>query len=133
MIAGIGTMRMLLRACMVGQALGAMLLWINLTPLLSFLGLALIGLASAPIFPSLIATTPDRLHKTHVANAVGFQIAAAVLGQSLLPALAGFLARRFGLQIIAPMLLFAALLLLLLFEGLLVIHLKESRNTEVTV
>jgi fucose permease len=125
MIAGKGTMRTLLRVCMAGQALGAALLWINFTPIVSFLGLTLIGVASAPIFPSLIATTPERLNKNHVANAVGFQIAAAVLGQSILPALVGFFARRFGLEVIGPALLLITLLLLLLFEGLIVAHAKK--------
>ncbi len=118
-------MRTLLRVCMAGQAAGAALLWMNFTPLLGFLGLTLIGLASAPIFPSLIATTPERLNKNHVANAVGFQIAAAVLGLSVLPALIGFFARRFGLEVVGPALLLIALLLLLLFEGLIVAHAKK--------
>jgi hypothetical protein len=51
--------------------------------MLSFVGLAWIGLALAPIFPVLIATTPERLGNVHTASAVGFQIAAAVRGQSL--------------------------------------------------
>lgn len=130
MIAGRGRMRTLLRVCMAGQAAGAALLWINFTPLFSFLGLTLIGLASAPIFPSLIATTPERLNKKHVANAVGFQIAAAVLGLSVLPALIGFFARRFGLEVIPPAVLIAALLLILFFEGLFFIHLKNPPAQE---
>lgn len=124
-IAGRWRMRTLLRVCMAGQAAGATLLWINPTPLLGFLGLTLIGLASAPIFPSLIATTPERLNKNHVANAVGFQIAAAVLGLSVLPALIGFFARQFGLEVVGPALLLIVLLLLLLFEGLIVTQAKK--------
>ena len=71
------------------RGLGATLIWLNITSTLSFVGLALIGLALAPIFPSLIATTPERLGTAHTANGVGFQIAAAVLGQSLLPGMSG--------------------------------------------
>jgi fucose permease len=84
--------------------------------MLSFVGLALIGLALAPIFPSLIATTPARLGNAHTANGVGFQIAAAVLGQSLLPGMLGMLARHHGLEMVAPALLAAALVLLVLYE-----------------
>jgi MFS family permease len=130
LIAGMIPARLLISCCILGQTLGAGLLWTNFTPLLGFLGLVLIGLASAPIFPSLIATTPERLTQNHVANAVGFQIAAAVLGLSLWPALVGFLARRFGLEIISPALLFDALLLLLLFEGLTFVHLKRPLTPE---
>ena len=50
----------LLRLCLFHLALGTTLLWLNPTSTLSFLGLALMGLSCAPIFPSLIATTPER-------------------------------------------------------------------------
>jgi fucose permease len=109
---------LLLRICIMGMACGAALIWINLTDLVSFLGLVLIGLFCAPVFPSMIATTPARLGKAHTANAVGFQMAAAVLGQSLLPAGIGVFARRNGLEIVAPLLFVAAMLLLALYEML---------------
>lgn len=109
----------LLRGCILGQIIGALLLWGNLSRLSSFLGLALIGLASAPIFPSLIATTPTRLGQQHTANAVGFQIAAAVLGLSLLPSLFGILANNFGLELIPPALFVVSALLFGLHEILL--------------
>ena len=119
---GFVTANRLLRLCVAGMALGAALIWINLTSPLSFLGLGLMGLASAPVFPSLIATTPARLGSAHTGNGVGFQIAAAVLGQSLLPAFAGVLAGKLGLEIIGPALLVAAIVLLALIQGL-------TRNT----
>src|SRR5262249_51795343 len=98
--------------------LGAALLWFNSANSISFLGLALMGLSCAPIFPSLIATTPERLSKAHTANGIGFQIAGAVLGQSLLPALIGLLAGRLGLEVIGPALFIATVLLLGSFEAL---------------
>lgn len=119
LLAGAITVRKLILCCIVGQAVGAALLWSNPAPAFGFLGLALIGLASAPIFPSLIAATPEHFHEKHVGNAVGFQIAAAVLGQSLLPAAVGFFACRFGLEVVGPALLLTALLLLLFFEALI--------------
>ena len=108
----------LLRCCMSGIALGAALIWLNVSNSLSFVGLGLMGLASAPVFPSLIAATPMRLGPAHTSNGVGFQIAAAALGQSLLPALVGLLAGRFGLEIVAPTLFTAGVLLLALFQAL---------------
>jgi fucose permease len=109
----------LLRLCLFHLALGATLLWLNPTSTISFLGLALMGLACAPIFPSLIATTPERLGAVHTAPGVGFQIAAAVLGQSLLPSLIGVLARYHGLEIVGPALLTIAVGLLVLYEVLM--------------
>lgn len=115
---GFVTANKLVRVCVAGMALGAALIWINVTSLLSFLGLGLMGLASAPVFPSLIATTPERLGSAHTSNGVGFQIAAAVLGQSLLPAFLGVLAGKFGLEIIGPALFVAAAMLLALVQDL---------------
>ncbi len=105
------SVRLLLRLCMAGIALGATLIWLDLAHVLSFGGLALIGLSCAPIFPMMIATTPQRFGAAHTANAIGHQIAAAVLGQSMLPGLVGVLARAIGWEIIAPALLVAAVLL----------------------
>jgi fucose permease len=79
----------------------------------------------APIFPSLIATTPARLGEAHTANGVGLQIAAAVLGQSLLPACVGVLARHFGLEIVGPALCTAAIALLVLYTLLLALPLQR--------
>ena len=108
----------LLPVCVAGMALGAALIWLNVADLASFLGLGLMGLWSAPVFPLLIATTPARLGLAHTRNGVGFQIAAAVLGQSLLPALIGVLAGKYGLEIIGPALLVAAVVLFALVQGL---------------
>ena len=52
------------------------------------------GLALAPIFLSLISTTPKRLGPQRVGVAVGFQVGAASPGIALLPGLAGLLAER---------------------------------------
>lgn len=124
------TVPQLLRCCIVGMALGAALIWAQLTVLLSFVGFALMGLAAAPIFPALIATTPARLGARHATHSIGFQIAAAVLGQSLLPGTIGLLAQAAGLEVVSPVLLGAALLLLGLHEALLAMHTPTTRYEE---
>jgi fucose permease len=117
-VAGFARIELLLRACLVAIVAGTALIWLDLAELASFLGLALVGLALAPIFPSLIATTPARLGPAHTANAVGFQVAAAALGGALLPGLIGVLAGRIGLDVVAPALFVAACLLWGFFEAL---------------
>jgi fucose permease len=97
------------------------------------LGLVLIGFSSAPVFPTLIATTPARLGGAHTANGIGFQVAAAVLGQSLLPAVLGVLARNLGLEIVGLSLLSAAILLLALYEVLMTISGKHLPRFESTL
>jgi fucose permease len=109
---------LVIRLCLINVALGAVLIWSNLTTLGSFLGLALMGVSLAPIFPSLIATTPARLGEAHTANGVDLQVAAAVLGQSLLPALLGVLARHLGLESVGPALCTASIVLFALYEPL---------------
>ena len=117
-VVGFVPVSILLRFSIIGIAAGAVLIWLNFSELASFLGLALMGLMSAPVFPTLIATTPARLGEAHTSNGVGFQIAAAVLGQSLVPAGVGVLAAKFNLEIVGPALVACAVLLLALFEVL---------------
>nr|MCU0495578.1 MFS transporter [Chloroflexaceae bacterium] len=54
-------LRLMLRLCLLLALLGAALISLNLADGLTFAGLALLGLALAPLFPSLIATTPERV------------------------------------------------------------------------
>lgn len=109
----------LLRGSMIGIALGAALLWLDLTELLSFFGLALIGFCCAPIFPALVSTTPQRVGAAHTAHVVGYQMTVAMLGLSFWPSFIGVLAETFSLEIMPPAVLAATLLLIALHEGLL--------------
>ncbi len=125
--------RFLLRCCIAGQAAGALLIWLNLDSLSGLLGWAVIGLASGPIFPALITATRNHLGRSHIANAVGFQIAAAVLGQSLVPALVGVGARRLGLEVVAPALLASAIVLYALHEAKMVVQSRLGRHETMRV
>jgi fucose permease len=106
----------LLRWCMAGAVLSALLIWLNITPWLTFCGIALMGLALAPQFPLLISATPGYLGPQHAANGVGFQVAAASLGGALLPAAIGVLARARGLEVLGPFLFVVVLIMAGLFE-----------------
>jgi fucose permease len=80
--------------------------------------IGLLGFAFGPIFPALIASTPERAPGSHTANAVGLQIALAALGQSALPAGAGILAAASSLEAVPLALLGATLLLWLCHRAL---------------
>lgn len=112
LVAGRMPIDRMLGASITAIAVGSALVWADLGPTSSFCGLALAGLACGPVYPSLMATTPARLGETHTANAVGFQVAAAALGQSLLPGLVGVAAAAAGLEIIGALLFCASLALL---------------------
>ncbi|GMT99097.1 MFS transporter [Corallococcus caeni] len=104
----IGPVRML-RGSTVLAVVGALLFAIPSLP--PALGLVLLGLALAPIFPVLMSETPRRVGLDVSHHAVGFQVSAATTGVAALPSLAGIIAERWGLQFIAPYMLAVAVLL----------------------
>ena len=107
----------LTRWSMVGMLVGAVLLWLNLATWLSFAGLVLMGLAAAPVFPSLIGVTPQRFGARQASTIIGFQVGAAALGIAGLPALAGVLAARVGLEVITLLLVVASAGMVALHEA----------------
>ncbi|WP_418792659.1 MFS transporter [Paenibacillus polysaccharolyticus] len=59
-------------------------------------GLVLIGLGLAPIYPGLLHETPTRFGKGSAARLMGYQMAVAYTGTTLLPPLFGLLASKAG-------------------------------------
>lgn len=94
---------------------GSVLFWWNPLPLVGVLGVFVAGFAMAPIFAGLISSTRQRVGDHHAANTIGIQISAAGLGGAVLPALAGFLARRISLEAIPVMLAVSLLGMLILY------------------
>jgi fucose permease len=99
--------------CIVAALAGMALFAAHIHPALDTAALTLVGFASGPIFPSLIAATPARLGARHTANAVGLQISIAAIGLASLPAICGLMAQSFGLEA-APRLLAACWAVLLI-------------------
>jgi fucose permease len=115
----------LTRWSMVGMLAGAILIWLNAADWLSFLGLALMGLAAAAVFPSMIAVTPERFGAARAPSIIGFQVGAAALGIAGIPALAGVLAARAGFEAIPALLVVASLGMVGLHEA--VVRLADLR------
>lgn len=122
--------RTYLRICIAGIMLGAAFLWLNFSNISSFAGLAMMGLFCAPIFPTMIATTPTRLGNANASNAIGFQIAAATISWALIPAFLGVLAGKSGLKLIAPGLFVITIILFLLHEAFLLVA-SQKKDEEV--
>jgi fucose permease len=110
------TAQLIVRSGAIGAILGGLLLALNIAPAFSFLGLALIGFALAPIFATLVAETPKRVGMRHAANTIGFEVGMAGLGIAMLPGLGGFLAQRVDLEIIGPFLVGVAVVMYALHE-----------------
>jgi fucose permease len=94
-----------------GIAAGMILFTLNLSTATSLFGIILLGAANAPVFPSLISVTPERIGKTHTATAIGVQISMAMLGGALVPGVAGFLSDESGLEVIPRVFSVAAIVL----------------------
>ena len=111
----------LVRACAAGMIVGALLLWLDAGLLGAIFGLAVLGFAAAPIYPTLISATPARVGTTEAVgtvDAVGIQVGAAALGGALLPGLAGVLAERTSLEVMPPFMVALGIMMALLHEGL---------------
>ncbi|MEX2162063.1 MAG: MFS transporter [Anaerolineales bacterium] len=109
-----------LRGALVAATAGALLLWWNPVAWVGFAGLALMGLAEAPIYPSLIASTTARVGRENAANAIGLQGAAAGVGGATMVGLIGILATSIGIEMIAVSIVILAFLTLLFHEILLI-------------
>lgn len=90
----------LVRGSLLAALAGAVLLLWNPFAAASVLGIAIIGLAIAPIFPGMVSGTSDRVGVRYAANTIGMQIGAAGIGAAAIPGLAGVLARRTSLEAI---------------------------------
>ena len=95
-ISGFVTMRMsskaLIRSGEIAILLGVLGLLLPLPDVFSMISFILIGLGCAPIFPSMLHETPARFGDAEAQNIMGFQMAVAYVGTSLLPPIFGAIA-----------------------------------------
>lgn len=108
-----------------------MLLW-NPTPIVSLIGVVVIGFAIAPVFPSLTSSTSARVSPRFAANTIGMQMAGAGIAGALIPGTMGILARRVSLEAIpvSMVILFVALLGVYLLSMKRTAHLETIRAIE---
>lgn len=81
----------------------------------ALLGLGLLGLGNAPVYPAIIHATPANFGAENSQGIIGMQMASAYVGSTLMPPLFGLIANRAGL---GWMPLFLALLILLMIAML---------------
>ncbi|MDD2522257.1 MAG: MFS transporter [Anaerolineaceae bacterium] len=113
MINGFLTMRFssktLIRAGQTSIFIGILLLFVP-GNIFSLVGLVLVGMGCAPIYPSLLHETPTRFGKENSSRLMGIQMASAYVGLTVAPPLVGLIASRLSLRIFP----FALLILLAL-------------------
>lgn len=88
-------------------------------PILSAVGLFLIGLGNGPLYPNMVHLTPIRFGQRMSQAVMGSQMAAAYIGILAMPSLTGFLAQKFSTDIF-PFCLVALYLIMLI--SLIVTH-----------
>ena len=122
--------RVVIRIGLCLAPVAATMLWLNAGTTVSLAGAALLGFALAPIFPTWISITPQRVGAYYAPQAVGFQVAAANVGIALLPGAVGVLARRQGLEVVCVFLVAGSLLLLVMEEVVSALAREEASIAE---
>lgn len=84
----------------------------------SLIGLIIIGLGCAPIYPCIIHSTPAHFGAERSQAIIGVQMASAYIGTCLMPPLFGILANRITVALL-PLYLLAVLLIMVLMHELL--------------
>jgi fucose permease len=111
-----GNRRMVRLGLIVATAGSLVFIAAGKSPELSILGLGLLGLGCAPVYPCLMHETPRRYDEETTRKVVGRQVSFAYLGAALVPPAYGILAGQVGLEAIMPVVATGALLLLGLSE-----------------
>ncbi|WP_261807204.1 MFS transporter [Lapidilactobacillus luobeiensis] len=88
------------------------------TTQLSLIGLVVIGLGCAPIYPAIIHATPMNFGAENSQAIIGVQMASAYVGSTFMPPLFGVLASNFSIGLYPVYLLIFALILLVMTEWL---------------
>lgn len=90
--------------CIILLGIAAVLLPLGNTAAL--IGLSLIGLGCAPVYPSIIHATPRRFGAEHSQAVIGVLMASAYLGNCLMPPLFGLIANHISISLLPLYLLF---------------------------
>ncbi|GIP23387.1 sugar MFS transporter [Paenibacillus sp. J22TS3] len=110
--------RTLIRGGQLLALAGAVLLVLPLPAGFSLAGLLITGLGLAPIYPCMLHETPVRFGKKHAQTIMGYQMAVAYTGSTLMPPLLGFLASSISISLFPFYIAVSAAAMLLLSERL---------------
>ena len=105
-----------LGACIIGIGIALMLLPFGHIP--AMIGLIIVGLGCAPIYPSVIHSTPANFGADKSQAIVGVQMASAYVGSMLAPAIFGFLANHISVKLFPIYLLLLLLMIYIMHRRL---------------
>lgn len=84
----------------------------------ALLGLLIIGLGAAPVYPCIIHSTPDNFGKENSQSLVGIQMASAYIGSTFMPPVFGLIAQYISVGLYPYYLGIFAVLMLVMTESL---------------
>lgn len=108
---------------MIGVVLVGLPVGINI---LALIGLVIIGLGCAPVYPSIIHSTPSNFGKENSQAIIGIQMACAYTGSTLMPPLFGAIADHISIGAYPFYLMIFAILMLLMSERLIRVMIKKE-------
>lgn len=110
-------------------AVGILLLLLPFGSTISLVGFVLIGLGCAPIYPSIIHSTPTHFGEEHSQAMVGVEMASSYIGTCLMPPLFGVLATFLGHAFFPFYLLIALTMMVLFYERLRRVYIRNKRES----
>ncbi len=99
-------------------AVGIFIMLLPATEIFSLIGLIIIGLGCAPIYPCIIHSTPAHFGAERSQAIIGVQMASAYVGTCLMPPLFGILANKISVALL-PLYLLGVLLIMTIMHELL--------------
>lgn len=84
----------------------------------ALLGFTVIGLGCAPIYPSIIHSTPFHFGKENSQAIIGIQMASAYVGSTFMPPLFGLIANHINIRLLPVFLTFFVILMIVMTETL---------------
>lgn len=99
--------------------LGVVAMLLPLNEVVSLLGLILIGLGCAPIYPCIIHSTPTIFGADKSQALIGVQMASAYVGTCIMPPIFGLLANHISVALLPVYLVIILVLMIVMYEKLL--------------
>lgn len=96
--------------------IGGILLSITYSSNIQLIGLILIGLGCAPIYPAMLHETPNRFGKELSQGIMGIQMSTAYVGSTFMPPLFGLLSQVVGFKVLPYFLLILMIIMLIFTE-----------------
>ncbi len=123
--------KQMIRAGTIIMVIGISVLFIPIGEYTAFIGLVLIGLGSAPVFPCIIHSTPYNFGVADSQAITGVQMASAYTGTLIMPALFGIIGREISFSLY-PIFIGVLLIIMLSMYEIMLKVVDKSKKKQAT-